>query len=118
MNSPRDDDSIKRFGLRSLKRSDLTPNAPNPVLPNLASTFLERWRDGDATITSVGVNLVVETGAADALTALFSGDVINVVDLVPAGSTDDEWMITTTEVAGMSWNMAPDAFDLEMTLDE
>jgi hypothetical protein len=115
----RDPTSIARYGLRSIKRSDLTPNAPASVLPPLANKVMERWREGDATITSVSLNLVREVDAARYVTALFSGDVINVIDRIPeVVETTDEWNITTTEVAGCSWNITPTTFGVELILDE
>lgn len=116
----RDDASIKRYGLRSVNRSDMTPT-PHTVLNNLGTTLVKRWRGGDATITAVSVDLNAEPLGHPALFALWSGDLINVVDRVPAAAmttNTDEWMITTAEIAGMTWNLTPERVDVELVLDE
>lgn len=111
--------SIERFGKRSVKRNDLTPQDHAGVLPTLASTLVNRFKDGDAVVTNVVVNLTAEPGSARYVTELFSGDVINVVDVVPeVANMPDDYYVTLTEVMGLNWNMAPDTFDVELVLDE
>lgn len=117
----RDDASIARYGLRTIERSDLTPVPQVPTLGNLANTFLNRWRMGDATITNVTVDLGAEPMHHEPLFRLWSGDLINVVDRVPPAAQSgevDEWIVTQTEVAGITWNITPERLDVTLGLDE
>ena len=60
-----------------------------------------------------------ETGATDALVTLAAGDLVAVVDRVGdfAGHTA-EWFISTAEIIGLDWTLAPDSFRVRMTLDQ
>jgi len=112
--------SQARYGIRSMRRGDLTPNTPSAVLPTLANTLVQRWKDGDATVTSVDVDLgAVGGNAAAIVTAMFAGVLVNMVDLVPGASGQaGEWMVSTAEVSAMAWNMNPDRFTVSLDLDE
>lgn len=113
-----DADSIKRYGMRSLRRSDLTPQSHATVLPPLASRLVARWKEGDATITTIEVDLAAAGArAAELVTGLYSGDLVNVVDVIP-GDAVDAWTVSTAEIASMAWQCNPDHFTLTLTLDE
>jgi len=116
--------SQQRYGVRSLTRGDLTPNTPASVLPALASKWVARWKDGDATITTVEIDFAAnamggDNAAARIVAPMFSGDLVNVVDLVPGQpNTAGDWMVSTAEVASMGWNLNPERFTVTLMLDE
>jgi hypothetical protein len=111
--------SQMRYGIRSIRRGDLTPLAHATVLPPLAQRWVTRWKDGDATITAVEVDIAAEGGnTARVLTSVFAGDLVNVVDLVPGPNATDAWAVSSAEIAGASWNINPERFTVAFTLDE
>lgn len=118
VHSARDTVSIARFGVRQKKRSDLQPKV-STVLDTLAGKWLARWKYAEATVNELSFNLLVETGATDALATMKSGDLLQVVDKIPAHDIEPEqWTVTTAEVMGMTWNLTPSTFALDLMLDE
>lgn len=112
-----DNDSINRYGERVLERSDLQPLAP-ANLTTLAASLVSRWSRGDATVTAATVDFTAEPAAVPFMLPLFPGDLVNVVEVMPeivAGAT--QFLVSVAEIASMQWNLTPETFDVQLTLD-
>jgi hypothetical protein len=118
IHSARDPESVARFGVRQKKRSDLQPKV-STVLDALAVKMLDRWKYAEATVSALTIDLNAERDATTLLASMKSGDLMQVVDKIPAHDVEPEqWTVTTAEVMGMTWNLTPSTFALDLTLDE